>query len=417
MQFRRRSTLLSIVVAVTAAIVASSAVLVAPPAVAQTPGFDGSTIKIAGYGLSELPKVPIGVKARIKEFNDNHEIKGVKINFSEYVDDKSDPATALSEVRRLITQEQVFAVVPEVSLVTPPADFYAKQKVPVFGGGFTEPYCSTKPTTSLWLFGYEGCQVTPKPTVVRDTEFNVLKYVQKATGKAHPTVAAISQDNKVGHQAQTNFRVQFLGNPGWGKLVYNKAPVPDNVGDFSPYVSALATADNGHAPDFVRCAAGPSACLNIYDQLRAGGFKGEYESELYSDALVKPMAGSISAIPHHNLNEANNAPLEKMRASVEEVAPGTKIDTGVLYGYLVTDVFISALKKAAKGNKANITRENVQKAAATQTWQIKNLAGPTRFPASTVATTPLCRTIVKSDGTEWQTVVPFSCNTKGYKVK
>jgi ABC-type branched-subunit amino acid transport system substrate-binding protein len=385
--------------------------------VAQSPGFDGSTIKIAGYGLDALPNVPIGAKARVKEFNDENEMKGVKIDFSEYVIDHTEPATALSEVRRLITQEQVFAVVPEVSLVTPPAEFYAQQKVPVFGGGFTEPYCSTKPTTSLWLFGYEGCQVTPKPTVVRDTEANVLTYVQKATGKQHPTVAAIVEDNKVGHQASENFKVQYERNPGWGKVVYNKAAVPSGpVSDLSPYVQAIATADNGHPPDFVRCSTGVN-CLPIYTQLRALGFKGEFESELYTDALVKPLAGSISAIPHHNLNEAGNAPLEKMKASIEQVAPGTKLDTGVLYGYLLTDLFISALKKAAKGNKANITRENVQKAAATNTWEIKDLAGPTKFPASTVATTPLCRTIVKSDGTEWQTVVPYSCNTKGYKVK
>ena len=152
-------------------------------------------------------------------------------------------------------------------------------------------------------------------------------------------------------------------------------------------------------------------------QLRAGGFKGEFESELYTDALVKPLAGSISAIPHHNLIETGNPTLEKMKASVEAVAPGTKLDSGVMYGYLETDMFIQALKKAANGKKANITRENVQKAAATQTWEIKGLAGPTKFPASTVASTPLCREIVKSDGTQWQTVVPFSCNTKGYKVK
>ncbi len=30
--------------------------------------------------------------------------------------------------------------------------------------------------------------------------------------------------------------------------------------------------------------------------------------------------------------------------------------------------------------------------------------------------TPLCRSIVKSDGTKWNTVEPFSCTTKVYKV-
>jgi ABC-type branched-subunit amino acid transport system substrate-binding protein len=408
----RRVTPLVLVVAVLAGAVAASA---GSPAVAQVPGFDGSTVKVAGYGLAELPSVPIGARARIQEFNDESEIEGVTIDFSEYAIDKTDPATALSEVRRLVSQEQVFAIVPEVSLVTP-GDYITQQKVPVFGSGFSSPYCSDKPTKSLWLFGYTGCQVTDKPTVTRDTEANVLKYVQEATGKKKPTVAQISEDNAVGQVANELFRAQFEGNPGWGKLVYNEAAVPPPpVGDVTPYVQALATADNGEAPDFIRCGAG-TVCLNIYGQLRANGYEGEFEHNLYTDSLVKPFEGSIIALSHQNINNDTPA-MNKMKESVEAVEPGTQIDSGVVYGYIQADMFIAALKEAAKGGKSNITRENVQKAAATGTWEIKGLAGPTKFPGSTVAPTPLCREIVKSDGTTWQTVVPFSCNTKSFKVK
>jgi ABC-type branched-subunit amino acid transport system substrate-binding protein len=409
---RRRVTPLLIVVALSIGAIGFS------PAVAQVPGFDGSTIKVAGYGLNQLPAVPIGARARIKEFNDDNEIKGVKIEFAEYADDKGDPATALSEVRRLVTQEQVFAIVPEVSVVTP-GEYITQQRVPTFGGGFSAPYCSDKPTKSLWLFGYQGCQVTPQPTVTRDTEANVLKYVQEATGKKNPTVAQLSQDSAVGQVATKLFRAQFEGNPGWGKLVYNEAKFPAApavVGDVTPYVQALATSNGGEAPDFIRCG-GSTECLNIYLQLRASGYEGEFEHNLYTDSLVKPFDGTIIALSHHNLNETGNAALDTMKASVEAVEPGTPLDSGVLYGYLTADLFISALKKAAAGGKSKITRENVQKAAATQTWEIKDLAGPTKFPASTVAPTPMCREIVKSDGTVWQTVVPYSCNTKGYKVK
>jgi ABC-type branched-subunit amino acid transport system substrate-binding protein len=400
------------------AVVAVSAIgLTSTQGAAQVPGFDGSTIKVAGYGLSELPSVPIGAKARIKEFNDAQEIKGVKIEFADYADDKSDPATALSEARRLVSQEQVFAIVPEVSVATP-GEYLAQQKIPVFGGGFSAPYCSAKPTTTLWLFGYLGCQVTDKPTIARDTEANILEYVQKATGKQHPTVAQLSADDAVGHAANELFRATFEGNPGWGKLVYNQAAFPppsSPVGDLSPYVQALETSNNGKAPDFIRCS--PVACVGLYQQLRASGYTGEFEHNIYTDLLVKPFEGSIVAIPHHNLNETGNAALEKLKASVAEISPGTKLDTGIIDGYLSTDMFIQALKKAAKGGKSNITRDRVQKAASTMTWQIKDLAGPTRYPASTVTPTPLCREVVKSDGTQWVTVVPFSCNDKGYKIK
>jgi ABC-type branched-subunit amino acid transport system substrate-binding protein len=409
----RRVTPLLIVVALLIGAIGVSAA----PSAAQVPGFDGSTIKIAGIGLSGLPMVPIGVKARIKEFNDNGEIKGVKINFLEYADDKGDPATALSEVRRLVSQDGVFAIVPEVSLVTPGA-YLAQQKVPVFGSGFSAPYCSRTPTKSLWLFAYNGCQVSNDPPVYPDTEANVLKYVQKVTGKQHPTVAQLSEDNAVGQLANKLFKTQYVNNKGWGKLVYNKAAYPAPpavVGDVSPYVEALDTADGGKAPDFIRCGAG-TECLNIYTQLRARGFKGEYEHNIYTDALVKPFAGSIVALSFHNPNVSNPG-MDKMKASVAAVSPGTKVDSGVLYGYMEADMFIQALKKAAKGNKSNITRDSVQKAASTMTWELKGIAGPAKYPESTVKPTPMCREIVKSDGTAWNTVVPYSCNTLVYKVK
>lgn len=411
---RRRCAPLLIVIAL---LVGAFAVSTGSPATAQAQGFDGTTIKVAGIGLNQLPSVPVGAKARIKEFNDSNEIKGVKIDFVEYADDKGDPATALSEVRRLVSQDGVFAVVPEVSLVTP-GEYITQQKVPVFGSGFSSAYCSDTPSKSLWLFGYDGCQVTSKPTVTPDTEANVLKYVQQASGKQHPTVSQISEDNAVGTVANKLFRVQYESNKGWGKLGYNEASYPSPpavVGDVSPYVQALATSDGGKAPDFIRCGAG-TECLNIYTQLRAGGFKGEFEHNLYTDALVKPFAGSIVALSHHNPAVSDPA-MDKMKASVAAVSPSTKVDSGVLYGYMETDMFISALKKAAKSGKANITRANVQKAASTQTWELKGIGGPTEFPASTVKATPMCREIVKSDGTAWQTVVPYSCNTLTYKVK
>ena len=65
-------------------------------------------------------------------------------------------------------------------------------------------------------------------------------------------------------------------------------------------------------------------------------------------------------------------------------------------------MFIQALKTAAKKGKSDITPENVQKAAANQTWQIKGLAGPTTYPQSTVSAYPACSAEVLSDGTAWK---------------
>src|SRR6516165_6772442 len=61
-------------------------------------GFDGTTVKIAGIGIgAQFADAGTAAEARIKRFNDTDEIKGVKITWDGFVDDKQDPATALSE--------------------------------------------------------------------------------------------------------------------------------------------------------------------------------------------------------------------------------------------------------------------------------------------------------------------------------
>ena len=47
--------------------------------------------------------------------NDTNEIPGIKLQFAEFADDKADPASALSAARRLTTQDQVFAIVPDLA--------------------------------------------------------------------------------------------------------------------------------------------------------------------------------------------------------------------------------------------------------------------------------------------------------------
>jgi hypothetical protein len=62
---------------------------------------DGSltkTIKVAGLGhLAQFADAATGAQARFKRFNDTNEMPGVKIKFTEFADDKGDPATVTSE--------------------------------------------------------------------------------------------------------------------------------------------------------------------------------------------------------------------------------------------------------------------------------------------------------------------------------
>jgi len=402
-------------IAVLSALVGS--VFVISPASAavksQVRGFDGTTIKVASLGFAaQVGTSQIGAKARIQRFNDDKEIKGVKLDYLGFSDDQNDPATALSEARKLVTQDQVFALVGDTSSYNP-SQYLAQQKVPFFGWGFETAYCAPKPTTSLWGFGYNGCQVNPKPTIVVDFAAQVYPYVSQKLGKKSPTVAMVALNTDAGKVTVQQNEIAYKAR-GFDVVSAKASIPPPPVGDYSPYVAQIMTADNGHAPDVVTCLVGLQ-CLNIYSLMNAQGFKGVFQHALYTDAFVKAFKDTVVTASNANFNATGIPTLDQMNADVAKVAPGTKMDGTVFSGYASTDMFIQALKTAAKSGKSAITPANIQKIAAKQTWQLKGLTGPVVFPVATNAQEPYCTSLFESDGTTWNTVEPYSCSTKTFK--
>src|SRR5438045_1134933 len=150
-------------VGVLAVVSVIAAALVAPGVAQGAPsvrGFSNGTITVAGMGYAANfdPDGTIGATARFKRFNDDNEIKGIKIEYKEFADDNQDPAKSLNEGRRLVQQVGVFAIVPDLS-DTNPGPFFKQQHVPYFGWAFDDTYCSASPSTSVWGFGFNGCLV------------------------------------------------------------------------------------------------------------------------------------------------------------------------------------------------------------------------------------------------------------------
>ena len=383
-------------------------------AVGSARGFDGTTITVAGLGIAQqLPNDEIGARARIMRFNDTNEVKGVKIKFAELANDNQDPATALSEARRLVTQVGVFALVGDISANNPGA-YFAQQHVPYFGGGFDSTYCSNTPSSSLWGFSDGGCIVPQKPSFVSDIFHAAYTYVAKQTGKTHPTFLIIGQDNDSGKNGARIFAIAATGAGFKVSAVQTKLPQTPPA-DYSPYATAAMTASNGSAPDSLFCEASAAECLNMYTFMKTAGYKGVFEHGIWTNALVKPFAGSVINNPTVNPLESNPG-MNQLKADLDAVKPGSSadVDYGAIVGYTSADMFIQALKTVAKKGKANITPENVQKAASTMTWQLKGVQGPISYPKSTVDQTPACFSNYRSDGTQWTTAVPYTCSTKTY---
>jgi ABC-type branched-subunit amino acid transport system substrate-binding protein len=402
-------------VALVAALTVASALLVAPGAsgAPSVRGYDGETMKIGGFGLvSQFPNGSIGAQARFKEANDNNEIKDVKFEYTNYLDDKQDAATALSVGRQLVTQDGVFAIVPDYSQYNP-GDYFNSQHVPYFGWAFDATYCSQTPTTKLYGFGFDGCLLPPDPKVVGDGAFAAYKFVSEKTGKSKPTAALFSNETDSGKTAVSAQSTSFTG-AGFD-VVYAKGLLPPPpLGDVTPYVDTLMSSADGGEPDLIVCLLAVD-CIAMYEGLVNAGSKSSFQSPLYSDLLVKPMANSLSSVQFQPLNESTPA-LEKMKTAIEDFKSGTTISSDVAIAYFAADMLIQAIKATQKAGKA-ITPENVQATAAKTTFGIKGLFGPTKYPASTVKPTPACTALVQSNGTTWETVEPYACSSKTFKVK
>jgi ABC-type branched-subunit amino acid transport system substrate-binding protein len=405
-------------VAVTAALALVVASLGATLTAGATPsvrGFDGTTVKVAGLGIaSQLPTAETGSRARVKRFNDTNEIKGIKLDYVEFADDKQDVATALNEARRLVTQQQVFAIVGDISQFNP-VDYLAQQHVPYFGWAFDDTYCSPKPSTKLWGFGFSGCGVPSDPSFLGDSARAIYAYASKQTGKAHPTAVLVGNDTTSSKNAGKFSTITWTG-AGF-KVVANQTSMPiPPITDYTPYAQAALTGDNGKAPDVIACLLATD-CIPMYGLIKASGYKGIFMSSLYSNVLVGAMNGSTVNTAFVNPLESTPG-MDQMKQDLDafKAGEGAKVDSGTIAGYTSTDMFIEALKTIAKKGKGNITPENLQKAAAVQTWEIKGLAGPTSYPKATVNSYPACNSLYLSDGTSWNTVVPYACSTKTYKV-
>jgi len=382
-------------------------------------GFDGSTITVASLGVKAQFEggVTRGVNARIKRFNDTNEIKGVQIKWTEFADDAQNDATALSEVRRLVTQTGIFGIVGDTS-ANNPGEYLNQQHVPYFGWAFDNTYCSHTPTTKLYGFGYNGCLVPADPSVMGDNGFKSIQYVSEKSGHKNPTLAIFSNDTESGKNSVKYQQIAYKGAGYKIVATNNQMPIPP-VADYTPYANAMLTADNGNPPDAILCLLATD-CIGMFTQINASGYKGVYISSLYSDILVKALGGSAANVSVVPLDATtNNAGQVQMKQDLDAYQAGAsgKVDTATIAGYSSTDMFISALKTVAKKGKSAITPEAVQKVASTQTWQIKGLAGPTSYPKSTVSPYPTCTSLVVSDGSKWSTVEPFGCSNKQFPVK
>lgn len=408
---RQRGTalvLLATVAALVAALVAPGAVGASTPA---APTAEGGVIKVGGIGyVANYGDAAIGAQARLQRANDTNEVKGYKFQWTEFADDKNDPATALSETRRLVTQDGIFALI-DVSLATP-GDFLTQQQVPWFGPGYDATYCPDKGVKG-WGFSVYGCILRLDAKRAYGTTFSLLKKEVASKGITNPTIALIGTDAQSGKSgiAQSASAAQGAGID----VVYAKGTIPAPpavVGDYSPYIQAMLTSNNGKAPDIIYSQAPPTISLSLFNGLKGAGFTGTIISPYYSKLLQKTLAGSYVFMQFAGY-ETQSKGVDQFKADVEKFKPGTPGSLTLAGGYFGADMFIQAVKGALKSNKTLMTAA-VQKYASGMTYYIKDTIGPTKYPSSYNIPDLACNVLdhVNDDGSGFTLAQPYTCTTK-----
>jgi len=403
------------------AVVATTAVLVAaasiPVAGASVPtgsrGVTSDSIKVAGVvDASQFFKdrVEAGINARFNRENDQGGVSGRMLDYVETVDDKHDANTNLTEIRRLVQEEQVFAIVPNMTpeFGGPAAKFLEQQHVPFVGWGIAEAWCDND-----YGYGFTGCIVPPASIPnTGDTWGKLLDKYFKAQGDNQggkgKTAAVITEDNDTGKRGLQE--IVFQAKKGGNKVVYQKAAVPAGqaISDYSPFVNDMLSSNNGGPPDIIYLVTAATNTLGLAGALKDAGYQGLITNAVGYDPALVQGARREGVFTQFDLpQDTENPAMQNIIEAFSTVGVSAdKISQPALAAYFSADMFVQILKKVGK----NLTPERFAKAASKFTYEIPGVIGPTKFPTAFKQGAP-CGTLVQSDGTQYNIVVPYDCYT------
>ncbi|MFA5885867.1 MAG: ABC transporter substrate-binding protein [Acidimicrobiia bacterium] len=401
----------AIVVAVAAATVALASVAAAGTsagAQSSVRGVTDSEIKVGGLGYSAFyESAGLAAKARFEQANKNGEIPGGrKINYIGFSDDKSTADVNLSEGRRLVDQEKVFAVVPTITPFLQAGTYFNQQKVPTLGWGISAAFCDP---ANKYIFGFTGCLVPNPPTYPGNTWGELVNKQLQAQGKggAKGKAAAVIADNNDSGKSGVEV-ISATAEAVGMKVTYRQAalpPPPATVTDYSPYVQAIMTSNGGQPPDVVFLVVAQSNVFGLGRALAQAGFKGIQTNAVSYAPQLTSLANGWSAFTQFATPESSSTNMQKIVATLNAGGIETKdIGQPALGGYFAADQFVQILKKVGK----NLTPERFQKVAAKFKYEIPDVIGPTYYPAGFKAGAP-CGQLATSNGTAWSVTAPFAC--------
>jgi branched-chain amino acid transport system substrate-binding protein len=396
-------------IAVLALVLATSSVAVAGPSERTgggTRGVTDDTITVGGLGYAAFYQdSAVGAQARFDKAQANNEIPGGRrINFVGFRDDGSDQSKDLDEGRKLVQEDQVFAVVPVITPFLGASDFLAQNKTPFIGWGIASGFCENP-----YGFGFSGCLTPEDPKTAASTWGELIKkgnFDDNAKGK---TAAVIAEDNDSG--ASGIRTISASAKSAGFRIVYSENPVPPapaTVSDYTPFANEIMSSNSGNPPDVVFLTMAVNNVAGLTSKLQELGYQGVLTNAVgYDPRLASQYVGSSVYIQFNAFESAQqgNTAMQQIINEVRAVNPDQMLTQPLLMGYLSADMFVQMLKKTGR----NLTQERFVRAANRNfKYDAKDLSGSITFPAGHTRG-GTCGTLVESDGANYTIRVPFDC--------
>ncbi|WP_176921383.1 ABC transporter substrate-binding protein [Pseudonocardia oroxyli] len=324
-----------------------------------------------------FPNPDTGFKARIDRANAAGGVNGRMIDFLGCNDDGGSADTNLAISKRLVEQDQVFAMMQFSTFATPQVTDYLNQnEVPFYGYGFLPGYCGTR-----WGFGFNGCLVSNGVTSLPyGFAYSANNYELPASGLDYPDmkVAFIGTDNDSSRSSFDDAE-KVLKADG-GQTVYNKSIMPlTGVTDYSPYTRPALAAK----PNAVVLNVGLATVGQVMAALKAGGYTGPvFNPSGYLPGLLERQPALAAAL-EGSWSVSQTPPVEMKTPYNEQMAKDFQADNvevsqATVYGYAMADMFLSQL--AAAGPDLNTKTFDQAVNGGGYTYTSSTPGGPASLP-------------------------------------
>lgn len=380
---------------------------------AATPGVTATTIRVTGLitktsaaGIS-FSDAELGAKAYFDAINAKGGVDGRKIVYDTAPDDNLDPAKDASLARSLTLEDKYFAVVPVASPVFTAGSIFTQAKMPFFGWAITPSFCNTD-----YGFGLDGCVVGDNSDLVSTAPAAVIAQTLGSTAKGK-TAAIIAEDTPAGTSGVAVVKTA-LEAAGF-TVTYAQSSIPSGtVSDWTPYVHAVMTSADGHAPDVMIYGSTVPHVLGMRAAMVRAGYKGiqvdptTYSPQLLQDAATRQgLQGEYVQLQFAPF-EAGTPAMQDMLSALRAVGGAKLVPTELMeVGYWSAALFVAGLEKAGR----NLTQASLVNAMNSNfTFGVDGGLGTVRYPQDHSEQTP-CASLVQVTGASFTQRVPLTCTT------